>query len=72
MVTLLIVSLLAIIAVSFLTSMSSEHQTADAYMSKARAEQAAQAGVDAAEAILAQSFRDYPDSCHGLGHAAND
>ena len=62
-VTLLIVSLLAIVAVSFLTSMGSERQTADAYMSKSRAEQSAQAGVDAAEAILAQSFRDYPDSC---------
>ena len=63
MVTLLIVSLLAIVAVSFLTSMGSERQTADAYMSKSQSEQAAQAGVEAAEAILAQSFRDYPDSC---------
>ena len=62
-VTLLIISLLAIVAVSFLTSMSSERQTANAYLSKTRAEQAAQAGVDAAEAILSESFRDFPDSC---------
>ena len=61
-VTLLIVSLLAVVAVSYLTSMLNERVTADAYTSQTRAEQAAQAGVEAAEAILAQSFRDFPDS----------
>ena len=61
-VTLLIVSLLAVVAVSYLTSMLNERVTADAYTSQTRAEQAAQAGVEAAQAILAQSFRDFPDS----------
>ena len=60
--TLLILSLLIIVAVSYLSSMVSERQTADAYTSKARAEQVAQAGVDSAMAILTESFRDYPDS----------
>ena len=62
-VTLLIVSLLAVVAVSYLTSMLNEGVTANAYTSQTRAAQATQAGVDAAEAILAQSFRDFPDSC---------
>ncbi len=61
-VTLLILSLLIVVAVSYLTSMSNERQTADAYTSKARAEQVAQAGVDSAMAILTESFRDFPDS----------
>ena len=61
-VTLLILSLLIVVAVSYLTSMVNERQTADAYTSKARAEQVAQAGVDSAMAILAGSLRDFPDS----------
>lgn len=61
-VTLLILSLLIVVAVSYLTSMSNERQTADAYTSKARAEQVAQAGVESAMAILTESFRDFPDS----------
>ena len=61
-VTLIILSLLVVIAVSFLTSMSNERQTADAYTAQARADQAAQAGVDAATSILTQAFRDFPDS----------
>ncbi len=61
-ITLLILSLLIIVAVSYLSSMVSERQTSDAYASKTRAEQVAQAGVDSAMAILTQSFRDYPDS----------
>ena len=61
-VTLLVLSLLVIVAVSYLSSMASERQTADAYTSKARAEQVAQAGVDSAMAILTESFRDFPDS----------
>lgn len=62
MTTLLILSLLAIVAVSYLSSMTAERQTADAYGSKTVAEQAAQTGVDNATAMLAQSFRDFPDS----------
>ena len=42
--------------------MVGERQTADAYSAKTRAEQVAQAGVDSAMAILAESFRDFPDS----------
>ncbi len=61
-ITLLILSLLVVVAVSYLSSMVGERQTADAYSAKARAEQVAQAGVDSAMAILAQSFRDFPDS----------
>ncbi len=61
-VTLLILSLLVIVAVSYLSSMVSERQTSDAYTSKTRAEQVAQAGVDSAMAILTESFRDFPDS----------
>ena len=60
--TLLILSLLAIVAVSYLTSMSAERQTAEAYSAKAIAEQAAQTGVDNATAMLAECFRDFPDS----------
>ena len=61
-VTLLILSLLLIISVSYLTSMTAEHQTADAYTASASAEQAARTGVDSATAMLAECFRDYPDS----------
>ena len=61
-ITLLIVSVLAIIAVSYLASTSAERQTADAYAARARALQAAQTGVDSATAILSESFRDFPDS----------
>ncbi len=61
-VTLIILSLLVVVAVSYLTSMSGERQTANAYTSKARAEQVAQAGVDSAMAVLQESFRDFPDS----------
>ena len=61
-VTLLILSLLIVVAVSYLTSMVNERQTADAFTAKTRAEEAAQAGVDSAMAVLAQSFRDFPDS----------
>lgn len=61
-ITLLILSLLVIVAVSYLSSMMSERQTADAYTAKARAEQAAQSGADSAMAILTESFRDFPDS----------
>ncbi len=59
---MLILSLLIIVAVSYLSSMVSERQTADAYTAKARAEQIAQSGVDSATAILTESFRDFPDS----------
>ena len=62
MTTLLILSLLAIVAVSYLSSMTAERQTAEAYSSKAAAEQAAQTGVDNATAMLAECFRDFPDS----------
>ena len=61
-ITLLILSLLIIVVVSYLSSMVNERQTADAYAAKARAEQAAQAAVDSATAILTESFRDFPDS----------
>ena len=62
MTTLLILSLLAIVAVSYLSSMSAERQTAEAYSYRAFAEQAAQTGVDSATAMLAECFRDFPDS----------
>ena len=62
MISLLILSLLVVVAVSYLSSMVGERATADAYTSKARAEQVAQAGVDSAMAILEESFRDFPDS----------
>ncbi len=61
-VTLIIVSMLAVVAIGFLSSMSSERVTADAFGNKSRAEQVAQAGVDSAEAILRQAFKDFPDS----------
>ena len=61
-ITLLILSLLIVVAVSYLSSMVGERQTADAYTSKARAEQIAQSGVDSAMATLTESFRDFPDS----------
>ncbi len=61
-VTLLILSLLVIVAVSYLSSMVNERQTADAFSSKTRAEQVAQSGVDSAIAMLTESFRDFPDS----------
>ncbi len=61
-VTLIIVSMLAVVAIGFLASMSNERATADAYGNKTRAEQAAQAGADSAIAILRQAFKDFPDS----------
>lgn len=61
-VTLIIVSMLAVVAIGFLASMSSERTTADAFGNKARAEQAAQAGADSAMAILREAFKDFPDS----------
>ncbi len=60
--TLLILCLLIIVVVSYLSSMSAELQTASAFTAKARAVQAAQAAVDSATAMLAESFRDFPDS----------
>lgn len=60
--TLLILSVLAIVAVSFLASMSSERATANAFANKARAEQAARSGTDSAMAILKDTFQRYPDS----------
>ena len=60
--TLLILALLIIVVVSYLASMSAELQTSDAYTARAKATQAAQAGVDNATAILAESLRDFPDS----------
>ena len=61
-ITLLIISVLAVVAISYLASASAERQTADAYAARARAVQAAQTGVDSAMAILTEAFRDYPDS----------
>lgn len=64
LVTVLIVlSLLAVIAVGFLSSMTAERSAAAAYANKVRAEQMAQAGADAAMATMRQCFRDFPDSC---------
>ncbi len=60
--TLLILSLLVIVAVSYLSSAAAERQTAEAYSARTSAEQAAQTGVDNATAMLAQCFRDFPDS----------
>jgi hypothetical protein len=60
--TLIIVAVLAVAVVGFLSSMIGERQTADAFTSKSRAEDAAQTGAHSAMAVLAQSFRDFPDS----------
>ncbi len=60
--TLLILCLLIIVVVSYLSSMSAELQTSGAFTAKVRAAQAAQAAVDSATTMLAESFRDYPDS----------
>ena len=60
--TLLILCLLIIVVVSYLSSMSVELQTSGAFTAKVRAAQAAQAAVDSATAMLAESFRDFPDS----------
>ena len=59
---LVILSLMAIIAVGYLSSMASERATANAFGNKARAEQAAQAGVDSAIGILRDYFKSFPDS----------
>ena len=60
--TLLILALLVIVVVSYLSSMSAELQTSGAFTAKVRAAEAAQAAVDSATAMLAESFRDFPDS----------
>lgn len=60
---LIVLTLLAVVAVGYLSSMTSERVTANAYLAKGRAEQAAQAGVDVAVATLRQSFKAFPDSC---------
>lgn len=60
--TLLILSVLAVVAVSFLASMSAERATASAFANKARAEQAARSGADSAMATLRLAFNSYPDS----------
>lgn len=61
-VTLIVIAMLAVVIVGFLASMSSERSTASAFANKSRADQAAQAGVESAMAILRQAFRDFPDS----------
>lgn len=62
-VVLIILTLLAVVAVGFLSSMTAERTTASAYASKAIAEQSTQAGVDSAIATLRQYFSVFPDSC---------
>ncbi len=59
---LIIISVLALVCVSFLASMGQERATASAFANKARAEQSAQAGVDTAMGILKDYFRAFPDS----------
>lgn len=60
--SLIILSVLAIVAVSYLASMSAERGTANAFANRARAEHAAQAASQAAMAVLADSFQAFPDS----------
>lgn len=62
-IVLIILTLLAVIAVGFLSSMTAERTTAAAYANKTKAEHAAQAGADTAMATLRQCFGSFPDSC---------
>ena len=61
-IVLIIMSVLALVAVGYLSSMSQERATAGAFGNKLRAEQSAQAGVDTAMGILRDYFKAFPDS----------
>ena len=59
---LVLLSLMTIIAVAYLSSMSSERATSSAFAGRVRAEQAAQAAVDSATGILRDYVKAFPDS----------
>ena len=61
-ITLIVLLLLSIVAVAFLSNAQLEYTTARAFSNKARAEAAAQAGVDVAIANLRETLKNYPDS----------
>ena len=64
---LIILTLLAVIAVGFLSSMTAERTTSVAFANKAKADQAAQAGVDNAMATSASVLQEFPGLVHSLG-----
>jgi len=60
--TLLVLTVLTIMVVAFLQSMRIDRLTARAYLNKARAEMAAQGGLDEGTQVLLKLFENYPDA----------